>query len=375
MKSRERVLRILNHQEADRIPIDFGGTIVSSIHAIANDRLKQYLGINAPPEPVIDQVQGIVAPCEEILKQFKVDFRRVALRPSATWRPTIFSDGSFIDEYGVHRRKAGYYYDIIEYPLAHAETISDIEKHSWPDPYDPSRVAGLTDEVRDLYENSDYALIGDMFMGGIFEQCIRVRGYEQFLVDMMINQSFAEALLDKFLELYLGFYDVFLKAAGKYLQIIALADDLGMQDRTLISPTLYRKIVKPRHKKLYQYIKSHTDAKILHHSCGAIFPLIDDLIEVGVDILNPIQTSAVNMDLAIIKEKYGDHLVFHGCIDIQQILPSEETSKVEQEVARVIKIMAPGGGFILAPGHNIQPDTKPENIVALFRAACKYGAY
>ena len=366
MNSRERVIATLHHQPPDHVPVDLGSTLVSNIHRKANNQLKAYLGIQAD-EPVHDIVQGLVVPDERILHQFGVDFRRVALRPPSnktSYLPSG-SDKTYRDEWGMRRQRTDLYWEIVESPLADAK-VEDLRHFPWPDPHDPMRVAGLADEARNLYQETDFALVADFLGGGIFEQALWMRGFERFMMDMVSDEHFVAALMDTLLELYIKFYTVYLDAVGAYVQIIAVGDDLGMQTGPLISPALYRRLIKPRHKELYSFIHSQTDAKILHHSCGGIFPLVQDLIDVGVDILNPIQTSAQGMDPAILKRDFGNQLVFHGGIDVQQILPFTTSERVREEVRSIVATLGKGSGYIFAPSHNIQADVPPENIIAMY---------
>ena len=368
MNSRERVIAVLGHELPDRVPVDLGSTAVSSIHQRANNALKSLLGIEAN-EPVHDVIQGIVVPDEQILQRFGVDFRRVALRPPSTAAVALPSgnDNAYLDEWGMRRQRTDLYWDIVGHPLADA-TVEDLRHYPWPDPHDPCRVAGLAEEARRLYEETDYALVADFLGGGIFEQALWMRGFERFMMDLVSDEPFATALMDTLLELYIEFYAVYLEAVGPYVQIVALGDDLGMQTGPLISPKLYRRLIKPRHKELYDFIHSRTEAKIMHHTCGSVFPFVQHLIDVGVDILNPIQTSAQGMDPAALKREFGEQLVFHGGIDVQQILPFATPEMVREEVKHIVATLGQGGGYILAPSHNIQADVPPENILAMYEA-------
>jgi uroporphyrinogen decarboxylase len=368
MNSRQRVMAALRHELPDRVPVDLGSTAVSGIHQRANNALKSLLGIKAD-EAVHDVVQGLVVPDERILQRFGVDLRRVALRPPsnvATVLPSD-SDDTYLDEWGIRRQRTELYCEIVEHPLADA-TVEDLPHYPWPDPHDPCRVTGLAEEARRLYEETDYALVADFLGGGLFEQALWMRGFEHFMMDLVSDEAFATALLDTLLELYIEFYDVYLEAVGPYVQIVAVGDDLGMQTGPLISPKLYRRLIKPRHKELYNFIHSCTEAKIMHHTCGSVFPLVQDLIDVGVDVLNPIQTSAQGMDPAALKREFGERLVFHGGIDVQQILPFATPERVREEVKRIVAILGQGGGYIFAPSHNIQADVPPQNVLTMYEA-------
>jgi len=362
------VIAVLGHELPDRVPVDLGSTAVSSIHQRANDALKTLLGIEAN-EPVHDVAQGIVVPDEQILQRFGVDCRRVVLRPPSTAAAASPSsnEDTYLDEWGVRRQRAELYWEIVGHPLADARG-EDLRHYPWPDPHDPCRVAGLAEEARRLYEETDYALVADFLGGGIFEQALWMRGFERFLMDLITDEPLVIALLDTLLERYIEFYAVYLEAVGPYVQIVAVGDDLGMQTGPLISPRLYRRLIKPRHKELYDFIHSRTEAKIMHHTCGSVFPFVQDLIDVGVDILNPIQTSARGMDPAALKREFGEQLVFHGGIDVQQILPFATPERVREEVKRIVATLGQGGGYILAPSHNIQADVPPENVLAMYEA-------
>ncbi|MBI5956147.1 MAG: hypothetical protein HY871_04005 [Chloroflexi bacterium] len=361
-------MAVLRHELPDRVPVDLGSTAVSSIHRRANDRLKAFLGVEAD-EPVHDVAQGIVVPDEQILQRFGVDLRRVALRqPPTVAAPSLASsEDTYLDEWGMRRRRTELYWEIVEHPLANAR-VEDLRHYPWPDPHDPRRVAGLAEEARGLYRETDYALAADFLGGGIFEQALWMRGFERFMTDLIADEPFATALMDTLLELYIEFYAVYLEAVGPYVQIVALGDDLGMQTGPLVSPKLYRRLIKPRHKELYDFIHSRTEAKIMHHTCGSVFPFVQDLIDVGVDILNPIQTSAKGMDPVALKRGFGERLVFHGAIDVQQVLPFATPERVKEEVKRIVATLGQGGGYILAPSHNIQADVPPENILAMYEA-------
>ena len=366
MNSRDRFELAMEHKNPDRPPIDLGGTIVSSLTAGAYEQLAEHKEIEAEVE-MIDVVQGLIEPPEVLKREYGCDFARLALGNPRSWELEI-EDDRFTDEFGIVRQQAAIYYDIVEFPLADAD-IADLENYDWPDPSDPGRTLGLEEKASQLYHESDYVLIADMIAGGLFEQAQRMRGYENFMLDLKMNQEFAHALLDKLLEIYIGFYREYIDAVGDYVHIFALADDLGMQHGLMISPETYREFIKPRQRQLYAFIKERSGGtSIFHHSCGAIFPLIGDLIEVGVDILQSVQTSAAGMDPGRLKREYGSDITFHGAIDVQQMLPRREPAEIREKCQEIIEILGEDGGYIFSPAHNIQPDTPPENIEAMFSA-------
>jgi uroporphyrinogen decarboxylase len=257
-----------------------------------------------------------------------------------------------------------------------AATVDSLDKAAWPDPYDPGRVEGLAEETKRQYETTDYALVADIMCMGPFEGACIVRGYEQFCVDLYWDTKFAEALLDKLTDAAIGLWDVFLSAVGEYVQVVAQGDDVGMQGSLYISPALYRKFIKPRQKRMFDFIHSHTRAKVFYHSCGSVYDVIPDFIEIGVDALNPIQRSAAKMDIATLKKEFGRELSFWGGgIDVQQVLPFASLQEIEDEVNRTIDIMAPGGGYVFVPSHNIQPDVSPDRLCRVYETALKRRSY
>ena len=197
----------------------------------------------------------------------------------------------------------------------------------------------------------------------------------KFAFDLYRNPTFAEKLMDKILEFHMAFFDRFLDSVGQYVQIVFVGDDLAEQKGPAIRPTIYRSLIKPRQRKLYQFIKSKADVKLCYHSCGSVIPFIEDLVEMGVDILTPIQVSAANMDTKRLKNDFGDRISFLGGVDTQRVMPFGTVDEVRDEVKKRIEDLAPNGGYILGAVHNIQPEVPPENIFAMFDAARKYGGY
>ncbi|MCL2812973.1 MAG: hypothetical protein FWD23_00075 [Oscillospiraceae bacterium] len=370
MNSRERVIKTFNRQETDKIPVDFGATVVTCMDYNAHIKLKNHFGIqDAESDRIIDYTMGTVEPCEQLKLKFESDFRRISLNGA---KPHI-TNGVFENGFGMKFKKAEphEYFDVIYNPMQNAG-ISDIERMTLPNPDDPELYYGIKDKAKDLYENSSYALVADFGVPGFYETSQKLRGYENLACDLIDNTQFITALYDKLLELQKKFFKNYLEHVGKYVQAIGYADDLGMQDRPQISPETYRKVIKPYHKKIFEFIHERTDAKILLHSCGAVFPLIGDLIEAGADILNPVQVTAKDMEPSALKKAFGEKIIFWGAIDEQHILPKLTAKEVFAEVGKIIGIMGKNGGYIIAPGHNLQDDTPPENIDAMYKAAKKF---
>lgn len=372
---RERVVKSLNHSEPDKIPKDLGGR-VSSIMQGAYKDLKKYLNLDECGYDNINSDWFTVEELDErVLQYFDIDFRRVFLKGSSNYEKVIREDGVWIDEMGFTRRFSGMYGEMMDHPLRKAVDIEDIKKFKFYEAYDPARTAGLKERVEHLYNNTDYAIVTAGATGGILETCHWLRGFDNFPVDMLLNKKMAHTLLDKLTSYYVELFDVFLEVVGPYVQIVELADDLGTQKSLLVSPELYREMILPYYKKLISFIKSKTDAKIFHHSCGSVVKVADILVDAGVDILNSLQPRATGMDTTFLKDNYGDKLCFHGGIDIQEILPKGTIDDVENEVKRRIAIWGPNGGYIICAAHNIQEGTPPENIVKMYKSIERWGSY
>jgi len=365
----------LAHKEPDRVPIDFGWDPVGIAYS-AYKNLKKYLTMEWMDEKRDDFLFTIVNPDERILQKFNCDFRRVGLKKMKKLKLENQPDRMLRSEWGIPLKKIGDYNEMVDHPLCNITDVKEVDEYPWwPDPKSYS-TEGLKDKAEEL-ESAGWAVVADApTCGGVFDVAWWLRGFEKFMMDLYERPKIACAIMDKILEVQINLYDKLLSAVGDHIQIVyGSGQDLGMQDGMIISPEMYRKYIKPRNKELFDFIHSKTKAKLLYHSCGSIVPVIDDLIEIGVDILNPLQPLAAGMDSKILKQKYGDRLCFHGGIDTQKVLLSENVEDIETEVRKRIKDYAPGGGYILAPSHNIQGDVEPKNVVTLFQAAERYGKY
>ncbi len=376
--SRKRVQAALAHQEPDRVPIDLTITLTPYL------RLREYLGL--PPEQNLKPSAFTeVRPGLDVLTALGVDMTFVQLRKPAAWTPPPpLPDGTTFDEWGVGRRRVElggetYLNEVSVYPLKDA-TLSDLDDYPWPDPTDPGRVAGLEQEARRLYEETDFAIMG-RFGGPILEQAHYLRGWEQWLIDMAADPEFASALLDRITNIQIGLDEAGLRAAGKYLSIFKLSgEDLGMQDRPLFSPKMWRTLIRPFLERRWRAARAALDryaphVKLMLHSDSAFRPFIPELIECGIQVLDPIQEHCPGMELYGLKRDFGQQLTFHGAIDTQQVLPFGSEAEVEAETIRCIDALGRGGGYILAPVHNVQADVPPENLVTMCRMAHEYGRY
>ncbi|MBN2217246.1 MAG: hypothetical protein JW719_07705 [Pirellulales bacterium] len=382
MTARQRVLAAINHETPDRVPIDLGGN-QTGIHKHAYQALIDHLGIRDEPR-IMDAVQQLAQPCEELLERFHVDTRYIAAGAAAGFDGAIKTNHrrgrlwhDLTDEFGVVWSMPDdqrLYMDVSHHPLADA-TVEEVKNYPFPRGDDPGRFEGLRDAALRVRDETPYALVSGI-SGVVYETCWYMRGLEAWYVDMLTQPEFCEALLDQVLQYWMDWFRAFLDEVGDLVDVIMVGDDLAGQNGPLFRPALYRQLVKPRQKKLLQYIRSRTDAKIWYHTCGACQEYIPDLRDNGVNILNPVQVSADNMDPAVLKKKFGQTMVFWGgAIDAQHVLPSASPEMVREHVRRNIEVFKLGGGYVFNNVHNIQAGVPPENIVAMYEAAYEFGFY
>jgi len=382
MTSRERVVTALDHREPDRVPIDLGASVVTSIAISTYGKVRRALGLPETPVRVLEAVQQIAAVDEDAMDALGVDVVPVFANPVPAGAPAVVEepDGSRwrLDDYGATLRmpRGGYYFDYTEFPLSEP-SVDALDAMPWPDPALPERYEGLRSRATALRASTDRALFG-MAPGGhdLFNRLLRVRGMEEGLMDLVANREFAEAFLDKMTASICTAQRLFLREVGDLIDVHFMGDDLTGQSGPLIAPGTYRELIKPRQARIMETVRSCTKARILYHGCGAIGEFIPDLIEMGVDILNPVQVSAAGMDTGDLKRRYGRELSFWGggC-DTQFVLATGTPDEVRAEVRRRIRDLAPGGGFVFNPVHNIQPLVPPENVVAMFTEARISGRY
>ena len=380
MTARQRVLTALNHQTPDRVPIDLGGN-QTGIHKFAYEALLRHLGM-ADEVTIMDAVQQLARPCEAVLERFHVDTRYIAAGAAAGFQGNIVARQrggrlwhDLSDEFGVTWSMPDdrpYYMDISHHPLAQA-TLADLADYPFPKGDDPGRFAGLRERALAIRNNTPYAVVSGI-CGVVYETCWYMRGLEQWFIDMLVQPEFCAALLDQTLRFWLDWFRAFCDEVGDLVDVVMIGDDLAGQSGPLFRPDLYRRVVQPRHKRLVQYIRSRTKAKIWYHTCGACAAFIPDLLDNGIDILNPVQISAAGMDPASLKARFGDRLAFWGgAIDAQHVLPIATPETVREHVRRNLEVWKPHGGYVFNNVHNIQAGVPPENIVALYDAAYAYG--
>jgi len=384
--SRQRVIDALNHREPDRIPFDLGSSIETGITVQAYDRFLKFIGLAEEPDETLFNLfmdaGGFKQVPENILRHLKIDVRGALIQLPSEPEPDIeFENGTMVvhDEWGVKWAKpeSSLYMDPVEHPLKGELTRKHLADYPWPDPWQAGRFQGLREESQRM-KDTGCAVMFSLYGLGIFEVAWLLHGLEDTLADLLLNPAVMEDFLDRALEFQMRLWERTLETVGENVDICLHSEDLGTQNSPIMSPELYRKFLKPRHTKLFAHIKksAKTDVKLLMHSCGSIRLLIPDLIEAGVDALNPIQVRAARMDTKELKREFGKDLCFWGGgVDTQEILPKGSISDVKDEVKRRIDDLAPGGGFVFAAVHNIQPDVPPENIRAMWETLQEYGKY
>lgn len=381
MKSRERALMALSFQESDRVPFDLGGTGLTTMHVDAYRHLRQFVGLPPVQTRVMAMAEQLAVIDEDLAARLDADFRLVMPGLPAGFRYDFRDEGAYeayTDEWGIGWRKpkdGGFYYDMVDHPLAGADSLDDFARYPFPDPVDGQRLAGLSEQAEAAAAQGKAVVLAGP-CPGIVEVYSWLRGYEQFYMDLALNQSWAAHMIDRMVDYKCAYWERALDEIGDLVDVVIEADDLAGQHALLLSPETYRKLIKPRHKRLFTFIKEQAPVKVFLHSCGAVRPLIPDFIDAGIDILNPVQLSAAGMDLSGLKKEFGQDLVFWGGgVDTQGILGTGRPEDVREDVRRNIEALAPDGGFVFAAVHDIQANVPAENIMAMWQAWKDFGAY
>jgi len=373
MNSRKRVECILAHKKPDRVAVDIGST-ASGLTNPTMKRVKEYFGItskdiNFRPDESASFYN------DEVLEALGSDFRHVFLMPSETANEYYNEQGVMVNEWGIEKTIKTGLSQNSSTPLANVESVDELLSYRWPNPYAPGRNRGIKERIEYLYHNTEYALAARSVSHGIFELAWELRGMENLLCDMMLDKEFANALLDKTLEIQIGLYDVLLEDTGKYVQMVETADDYGTQKGPIMSPELFDEMILPRRKKLNDFIHSKApQAKIFHHTCGSIYKLLPNLIESGVQVLNPVQPSAADMNTYRLQNEFGEKLIFHGGIDEQTALVYGKDI-LRKEMEERIASLGKDGGYIMSPTSNFQDDMPMQNIVDFAKMAKEIGMY
>ena len=376
MTPRERLLTALDHREPDRIPLDLGSTQVTGIHVVAYRRLREHLGLPAVDPRVCDVVQGLALPDDDFVERLGIDVRGLFPLNSHNWKIDPVDAGEYleyVDEWGMTQRQPkdeGLYFSVVKSPLdSPGLTVEGVGAHAWPDTGDPRRIAGLR-ELAQAYRSQGRAVMIKGVLAGIFEMAQRVRGMENIMVDLASNEALACAILDTMVEAKIRFWETALPALGDFVDVISEADDYGTQTSQLVSPRMFRRIFKPRLQTLFTRIHQLAPhARLFFHSDGNVRPILPDLIEIGIDVLNPIHITATGMEPAALKRDFGKDVSFWGGgVETQSVLPFGTPQQVKDNVRRNVDALAPGGGYVFNTIHNIQPDVPPQNVVAMFEA-------
>ena len=372
MTSRERVLAALSHRQPDRVPLDLGGTRNSTMVVEGYERLKAHYGISAPTK-IVERMMRVVEVDEGILKALAIDTRGVFPGGPTRGLAADLGPNHYRDMWGVERTQpaGSLYYDLAGSPLAGDIAIADILKYPWPDPSDPGFTDGLKDRVRWIRSHTDAAAV--LALPAAFVHISQyLRGFEDWFCDFVVDAKRLEVLFDAIMDVTMAIARRQLLEVGREVDVVLTSDDLGSQSAFLVSREHYLKYLKPRQQRFFRQIKELTDAKVVFHSCGAVASIIDDLIEMGVDGLNPVQPQAAGMNPADLKKTYRGRMAFWGGTDAQGIVPRGSVADVKRMVERLIEDVGEGGGYVFSNCHNIQPDVPLENVRAMFRHAREY---
>lgn len=414
MKSRERITRSINHSEPDRVPIDFGAMRSTGIAAIAYNKLRSKLGITKGLARMYDFQQQLAYP-EKIVRDIfhvdAIDAGQAFLLEDDNWREWLLDDGSkcliprylnvAIDENKTvllkdnddtvvgKKPKTSLYVDQAFWVYGDFDAIpeifseKDLAKHLWaiPSPpwhlniFDNTDYKLFINGIKKLHEETDYAIM--LAVGcNLFEMGTWLRGMDNFLCDIYLDKKGTQRLLDKLVEGYMKLLDRVINGVGEFVDLLQFGDDLGSQSGPFMSPDVFKNVFKPRYKKMWDFVHQNSNCKVFLHSCGSIYELIPHLIDAGLDVLNPVQTTAFNMEPERLKKEFGKFITFWGggC-NTRDILPVKSPKEVKEDVKRRIDIFSKGGGFIFNQIHNVLANVPPENVIAMFEAAYEYGEY
>jgi uroporphyrinogen decarboxylase len=372
MTSRERILAAISHQQPDRVPLDLGGTRNSTMVVEGYERLKAHFGITTRTK-MIERMMRVVEIDEGALTALGIDTRGLFPGAPTAGMAADLGPRRYRDMWGVERTQpeGSYYYDLAGSPLTGEVSVADILKYPWPDPDDRGFTAGLKERVRWVREHTDAASV--LALPPAFVHISQyLRGFEDWFCDFVADPKRLEVLFDAILDVTMAIAKRQLQEVGGLVDVVLTSDDLGSQSAFLVSREHYLRYIKPRQQRFFRQIKDLTPAKVVFHSCGAVASIIDDLLEMGVDALNPVQPQAAGMNPADLKKKYRGRMAFWGGTDSQDIVPRGSVADIEQMVERLIEDMGEGGGYVFSNCHNIQPDVPLENVLAMFQHARAY---
>ncbi len=373
MTPRERLRAALDHREPDALPVDLGGTATTTITRGAYLRLREHLGLPPVQPRILSFTAQSVRPDADLLERLPVDTRGVRPQAGAGFRASVREEGGYelyVDEWGIGSRRpkdGGLYFDLCRHPLEGRDETA-VRAHPFPRGDDPARVRGLREECLALRAAGYPAILSQSLGTGILHGGTALFGFEDYLARLVLEPRLIDGVSERILQGKMAFYDRVLGELGDLLDVVSEADDLGTQRGPFLSPEIYRRRIKPFQARLFAHIRRRAPGvKIFYHSCGSVVDFIPDLIEIGVDALNPVQVSAAGMDPLRLKREYGREIAFWGGgIDTQQTLPHGTPAQVREEVRRQVSVWQRGGGYVFAAVHNIQADVPPGNIAALF---------
>jgi uroporphyrinogen decarboxylase len=377
---RERILAALNHEEADRVPIDLGGAEFSTMTVPAYKNLEAYLGMNHEIN-MLSTIHSVVHPHEEVLKRFDVDTRIVLLgsiegSPHEKW----LDENTFIDMFGVRWDRAvgneavhflhqdGPFYD-------GKMSVDAIEAFEWPRGDNPGFSRAVAERVAAIKVMDEEYAIMLYLPGGAVHRGYAMRSFEKYLKDLYKNKEALQRLMTKLCDFWIDAAKLMIEAVGpENIDNVVFGEDLSTQESCMFDPDgIYATYIKPHHRRMVEVVKSYRrDLKIVYHCCGSAYSFIPHLIDIGIDGLNPVQVTAKNMEPERLKEELGDKICFWGGINSQSILPFGTPEEVAAETRRIINILGQGGGYVLNSVHNIQPEVPPENVVAMFDEGRKH---
>lgn len=380
MNSRERVLAAINHKQPDRFPFDIGSSMMTGIHRDAYHHWRNFLGL-AKQDTIryFEPSMQIVYIEEDFRQHLRIDTSPALPAWPENFPLNVLEDGEsfyYYDEwgYGLKMPKSDpIYFSLFHHPLRNANSLSDLNQFHCPDSTDKTRLAPIEEQIK-LAEKNQKAIVLNNVCAGTMEVASWLRGLDQFLIDLALQPVMAEFLLEKVMEFKLAYWEMVLSKYGDKIDVVVESDDIGTQTSTLISPRMYRKYIKPYHKKILEFIHSKTSAKIFFHSCGAIRQIIPDLIEIGVDILNPVQFNLPGMDPIELKSEFGNDLVFWGGgVETQYVLSRGSQQEVEKSVKSQLENLGKDGGFVFATVHNIQAEVPVENLSTMWKTVMDFG--
>ncbi len=368
---RDRVLAALNHEEADRVAIDLAGTFATTITLSAYENLKRYLGLEHETA-VMSMVHRLATPDDAVLARFDIDTQFLGFGVENK----EIDENRVMDEWGVTWvRTPDHHYMPEDGPFYDKPpNIADLDSHEWFDAGALDYFHGLKERAETLRRESDCAIVLGLGAGPV-HLGQWMRGFGDWLKDLRRAPEYATRMMDLNTEQWIRITEEALGIAGKNVDIVFFGDDLSSQAGPMFSPEVYREMIKPRHKRMLDTVKANSNAKTMFHSCGGIYPFIDDLIEIGCDAINPVQVNAKGMSPEKLKDEFGDRVAFWGAIDTQKLLPFATADEVRAETGRIIEVLGKGGGYVLNSVHNIQSEVPPENVVAMFEAGLdhRYG--